>query len=166
MVFSKAPKATFFFLAVPSKPWSSTSWFFQSSQSCCILLHGFFQSFQSSQSCVIFILGFFFPKTPWLWFFFFLAKTSKSWFFPKFLKSSFSSWPYLQSHGLFLFGFFQSSQSCCLHPSFSQSSMIVVILCYFWLLVSMPTVLFNSLIICNSKIFKLSLPPHVFYSNN
>ncbi len=92
MVFSKAPKAIFFFLAIPSKPWSSTSWFFQSSQSCCILLHGFFQSFQSSQSCVIFILGFFFSKTPWLWFFFFLAKTSKSCFFPKFLKSSFSSW--------------------------------------------------------------------------
>jgi hypothetical protein len=85
---------------------------------------------------------------------FFLVETLKSsswsfsWFFPKFPKSSYFSWPYLQSHGLLL-GFF-------------QSSMVVVFLCYFWLLVNMPIVLFNSLIICSFKIFKLSppYPPH------
>jgi hypothetical protein len=44
----------------------------------------------------------------------------------------------------------------------------VVFLCYFWLLVSMPIVLFSSLIICNSKIFELAppYPPIVFYFNN
>jgi len=34
----------------------------------------------------------------------------------------------------------------------------MVFLCYFWLLVSMPIILFNSLIICNYNIFELSLP--------
>jgi hypothetical protein len=43
---------------------------------------------------------------------------------------------------------FQISQSCCLHFGFSQSSTIMVFLCYFWLLVNMPIVVFNSLIIC------------------
>jgi hypothetical protein len=71
---------------------------------------------------------------------------------------------YLQSHGLFFLGFFQSSQSCCLLYGFSQSSMVVVFLCYFWLLVSMPIVLFSSLIILSSKIFEFSptYPPMFF----
>jgi hypothetical protein len=92
--------------------------------------------------------------------FFFLAETLKlwysfSWFFPKF--PSFS-WLYPQNHGLLLFGFFQSFQSYCFVFGFSQSSMVMVFLCFFWLLVSMPIVLFNSLIIYSFKIFELSLP--------
>jgi hypothetical protein len=101
--------------------------------------------------------------------FFFLAETSKlwssfSWFFLKFPNLSSSSWSYPQSHGLLLPGFFQSSQSCCLLLGFSQSSMAMVFLCYFWLLVNMPIVLFSSLIICRAKIFEFSPPlhPHCF----
>jgi hypothetical protein len=98
--------------------------------------------------------------------FFFLAETSKSWsffswFFPKFPKSSSSSCPYAQSHGLLLLGFFQSSQRYYLQIGFSQSSIAMVFLCCFWLLVNMPIVLFNSLIICSSPPY-----PHVFCSNN
>jgi hypothetical protein len=99
-----------------------------------------------------------------------LVETSKSWssfswFFPKFPKSSSSSWPYPQSHGLFL-EFFQSSQSC-LHLGFSQSSMSVVFLCNLSLLVNMPIVLLNSMIICSFDIFELApLPPHFFSFNN
>ncbi len=101
--------------------WSSSSW--PKSQSCGLLLHGFFQS---SQSCGLFLPSFF-PKLHGYGLFlpsrnlkvvvlFFMG-------FFKAPKAIFSSWLYPQSPDLFLLGFFQSSQSCCLlHHVFFQSS--------------------------------------------
>jgi hypothetical protein len=117
---------------------------------------------------VVFFLFLIFFQNSMVVVFLFLAETLKlwssfSWFFPKFPKSSFS-WLYLQIHGLLLPGFFQNSQSCYLLFGFSQSSMPMVFLCCFWLLVNMPIIIFSSLGIYNSEIFKL--PPHVLCSNN
>ncbi len=115
--FSKAPKVMVFFLVFSKTPWlwSSSSW--PKSQSCGLLLHGFFQS---SQSCGLFLPSFFpklhgydlflpsqnlkvvvlffmgFSKAPKA-IFFFMAITSKPrsfsfWIFPKLPKLlSFSS---------------------------------------------------------------------------
>ncbi len=186
--FQNSMAMVFFFLVETSKLWSyslwffpklpklsSSSWlylqshglllpgFFQNSQSCCLLLHGF----SKAPKVVLFLFVVFFQNSIVV-VFFFMAETLKlwssfSWFFPKFPNLSSSSWPYPQSHGLLLPWFFQSSQSCFL-LSFSQSSIVVVFLCYFWLLVSMPIVLFSSVIICNFEIFEFShpYPPHCF----
>ncbi len=144
--FSKDPKVVVFYFMVFSK----------ASKAPKVVLFLFLIFFQNSMAMV----------------FFFLVKTSKSWssfswFFAKFPKSFSYFSPYLQNHGFSLFEFFQSSQSCCFHLGFSQSSTIVVFLCCFWLLVSIFNVLFNSLIMCNSDICELSTPPpHIFYFNN
>ncbi len=122
IVFSKAHKAmvffflvfsqksmvmVFFFLAKTSKSWSCSSWFFPKLPKLC----SYYSWFLSQNSMVV--VFFFLAETLKSWFFF-------SWFFPKFSGSSFFSWSYLQSHGLFLPRFFQSSQSYYLLLSFSK----------------------------------------------